>query len=305
MIVENGWTAVALCGGTAYFKKLDYKMTKEHLNAKEGCDIWVYDADAKDPKHYHPSDPNMKKFIVKYMNTYQLTLDLIPLFAYISEDPLLDGFKTGKQFLADYLQLCEEIRIELVQRAALTTILEKVPYQEVGGVTVTFNRIKAGDFKDKNRYEKEYEKITMFSALAASFRNRLYHLRVRNRRPITVRFTGEGASDCGGPMRDALTNVCDELMSTVLPLLIPTANYISKVEPNPESFKLNPAATEPFVLKKYAFLGYFIGWSLRNICGLGIDLVPSFWRRLCGGPDYTYTMEDLHAMDYIRYEGLC
>ena len=147
MIVENGWTAVALCGGTAYFKKLDYKMTKEHLNAKEGCDIWVYDADAKDPKHYHPSDPNMKKFIVKYMNTYQLTLDLIPLFAYISEDPLLDGFKTGKQFLADYLQLCEEIRIELVQRAALTTILEKVPYQEVGGVTVTFNRIKLQDAK--------------------------------------------------------------------------------------------------------------------------------------------------------------
>ena len=144
----------------------------------------------------------------------------------------------------------------------------------------------------------------MFSTMADAFRNKYYHLRVTHRRPFTVRFTGEGAADCGGPMRDALTNVCDELMHTVLPLLIPTSNYISKVEPNPESYKLNPQATEPFVLKKYSFLGYFIGWSLRNICGLGIDIVPSFWRRLCGGPTYVYTMEDLHCMDHILYGGL-
>ena len=105
-------------------------------------------------------------------------------------------------------------------------------------------------------------------------------------------------------MRDAISNTCNDLMSSYLPLLIPTANFLAKKEPCPDCYKLNPNATESFVLRKYLFLGYFLGWSLKNMGALGIDIVPSFWNRLCGGPTYVYTLEDLEAMDFVGHKNL-
>ena len=105
-------------------------------------------------------------------------------------------------------------------------------------------------------------------------------------------------------MREVVSNVCADLMSPYLPLLIPTANNLSKVEPNTDCFKLNTQAKEAFLLRKYHFLGYFIGWSMRCMGGLGIDIAPAFWKRVCEGPDYIYTLEDLRSMDVFRYDML-
>ena len=41
---------------------------------------------------------------------------------------------------------------------------------------------------------------------------------------MKVEFKGEGSIDAGGPYRDTLTNICKELQSSILPLLIPTPN---------------------------------------------------------------------------------
>ena len=73
---------------------------------------------------------------------------------------------------------------------------------------------------------------------------------------------GEDSYDCGGPMRDVVSNMCEELMSDVLPIFIPTANNVANIEPNADCFILNPKAEEPFVLQKILFLGYLLGWSL-------------------------------------------
>lgn len=43
-------------------------------------------------------------------------------------------------------------------------------------------------------------------------------------RIFKVEFKGEGSIDAGGPYRDTITNMCNELQSSVLPLLIPTPN---------------------------------------------------------------------------------
>ena len=59
------------------------------------------------------------------------------------------------------------------------------------------------------------------------------------------------------------------------------------------------------MLKKFTFLGYFLGWSLRNMGGLAIDLPIAFWRRICKGSQaYVYTLEDLQEMDLFRAEML-
>ena len=164
--------------------------------------------------------------------------------------------------------------------------------------------MRAEEFKNQNRYEKVGENNTMFTQMVTGYRNKFNWLRIKDRRFMTVSFKGEAACDCGGPMRDVISNVCDDVMSPVLPLLIPTANNIAKVEPEADCYKLNPSATEPFILKKYSFLGYFLGWSLRNMGGLGIDLPSAFWKRVCGGPNYIYSLEDLKSMDKFRYTTL-
>ena len=58
------------------------------------------------------------------------------------------------------------------------------------------------------------------------------------------------------------------------------------------------------MLKKFTFFGYFLGWSLRNMGGLAIDLPLTFWRRVCHGLDYVYTIEDLREMDLFRADML-
>ncbi len=37
---------------------------------------------------------------------------------------------------------------------------------------------------------------------------------------FNVDFVGEGANDAGGPFRDCITNMCKELQSASLPILI-------------------------------------------------------------------------------------
>lgn len=59
------------------------------------------------------------------------------------------------------------------------------------------------------------------------------------------------------------------------------------------------------MLKKFTFLGYFLGWSLRNMGGLAIDLPIAFWRRLLNGSKgYIYTLQDVREFDLFRAEML-
>ena len=101
-------------------------------------------------------------------------------------------------------------------------------------------------------------------------------------------------------MRDIVSNMCEELMSDVLPILVPTANNVANVEPNADCFTLNPKAEQPFVLQKILFLGYLLGWSLYQFGSFGLDLPLQFWKRVTHGPEYVYSIEDLKALDNYR-----
>ena len=117
---------------------------------------------------------------------------------------------------------------------------EMTPYQSRSRPRINFYRMRVEDFRSKNRYETPHENMTMFTQLVNGFKGRLHFFRITSKYPMTVSFVGEAASDCGGPMRDVISNVCDDLMSPMVPLLIPTANNLAKVEPNTDCYKLNP-----------------------------------------------------------------
>ena len=115
----------------------------------------------------------------------------------------------------------------------------------------------------------------------------------------------EGACDAGGPMRDIISNLCSEATSSILPLLLPTANNLARMEPSMDCFRLNPDSKEPFELEKFSHLGYFLGWSLRVKGSLAIDLPLCFWQRICHGSiNYVYSLEDLRELDVFRADML-
>ena len=105
---------------------------------------------------------------------------------------------------------------------------------------VVFWRIRAHDFKLQNRHEKAGECKTLFSMLADGYKGKYLSFRRKDRTPFRCTFRGEAAQDCGGPMRDLISNVCEELMQDAVPIMTPTQNNLAKIEPNTDCIKLNP-----------------------------------------------------------------
>jgi hypothetical protein len=58
-------------------------------------------------------------------------------------------------------------------------------------------------------------------------------------------YLGEYSTDAGGPFRDSLSAMCQELQDFRLPLLVKCPNGRAAVGANREKFVPNPAATRP------------------------------------------------------------
>lgn len=106
----------------------------------------------------------------------------------------------------------------------------------------------------------------------------LYNLQ----RAFQVEFQGEGATDAGGPYREVLTNMCTELQSKALALLIPTPNARESVGTNTDQWMPNPSQASAAALQHYTFLGRLMGIAARNGSPLALDLSPVLWKELVG-----------------------
>ena len=95
-----------------------------------------------------------------------------------------------------------------------------------------------------------------------------------------VEFKGEGSIDAGGPFRDTISNMCNEMMSSALPLLIPTPNNKNNHGQFRECWMVNPSSQSPTHLDMFKFFGYYIGYAIRSEQALPLDLAPIFWKLL-------------------------
>jgi len=113
-----------------------------------------------------------------------------------------------------------------------------------------------------------------------------------------AQFAGEGSIDVGGPFRDTLTNLCAELETDALPMLIKTPNNRNTHGYNRDCFMLNPASTSPTHQELFEFLGNFIGFSIRTKSAMNWHFPPIFWKQLLEEP---VTMHDLEGYDAYSY----
>ncbi|XP_049459514.1 probable E3 ubiquitin-protein ligase HERC1 isoform X6 [Epinephelus fuscoguttatus] len=119
-----------------------------------------------------------------------------------------------------------------------------------------------------------------------------------------VKLVGEGADDAGGVFDDTITEMCQELQSGVVDLLIHTPNSFADVGSNTDRFLLNPAALSEDHMVQFRFLGILMAVAIRTKKPLDLHLAPWVWKQLCsmplGGPD----LEEVDLLTYRTLQGI-
>lgn len=111
-----------------------------------------------------------------------------------------------------------------------------------------------------------------------------------------VKFIGEYAVDDGGLFRESLTEICSELRSKVLPLLIKSQNQEANVGQERDMWILNPDAKSERQLKMMEFLGALMGMSFRSGILLDVSLSRFVWKQVAG---IEVTKADLKFVDEL------
>lgn len=116
-----------------------------------------------------------------------------------------------------------------------------------------------------------------------------------------VKLVGEGADDAGGVFDDTITEMCQELETGVVDLLIPSPNATAEVGYNRDRFLLNPSACLDEHMLQFKFLGILMGVAIRTKKPLDLHLAPLVWKQLCCVP---LALEDLEEVDLLYVQTL-
>jgi hypothetical protein len=114
-----------------------------------------------------------------------------------------------------------------------------------------------------------------------------------------VNFVGEGSIDGGGPYNEVMSNMCEELASSYLPLFVPSPNNVHSLGENRDSWVPNPSGLGARDL--YVFLGKLFGVAIRTQNNLNLSLPPIFWKRLIFDEP---TTADVKSFDECIYQTL-
>lgn len=140
-----------------------------------------------------------------------------------------------------------------------------------------------------------------------------------------MKLIGEGADDAGGVFDDTITEMCQELESDTLPLLIPTPNMLNDIGYNRDRldftpviissiislhilsydsvcrYLLNPSLNTEAHMLQFRFLGILLGVAVRTKKPLDLHLAPAVWKLLAG---MTLSPEDIEEVDLLYMRSL-
>ncbi|KAL2099644.1 hypothetical protein ACEWY4_004038 [Coilia grayii] len=119
-----------------------------------------------------------------------------------------------------------------------------------------------------------------------------------------VKLVGEGADDAGGVFDDTITEMCQELQSAVVDLLIHTPNSSTDMGSNTDRFLLNPAAVSEDHLVQFRFLGILMAVAIRTKKPLDLHLAPWVWKQLCSIPLGGGDLEEVDLLTYRSLQGI-
>ncbi|XP_077165132.1 putative E3 ubiquitin-protein ligase HECTD4 isoform X4 [Paroedura picta] len=133
---------------------------------------------------------------------------------------------------------------------------------------------------------------------------------------FNIRFTGEEVHGTSGSFRHFLWQVCKELQSSLLSLLLLCPS--SAVNKNKGKYILTPSPISYGEEQLLHFFGQLLGIAIRADVPLPLDLLPSFWKTLVGEPlepdldlqeadilTYNYVKKFENLNDEVELEALC
>ena len=168
---------------------------------------------------------------------------------------------------------------------------------------VNYNRRLIQHKKDRGRVDNKGEWTSFGITMKKVMEKNYEYLRVQNSsyKAWKANFVGEGSIDAGGPYRESLSNITDELYSSCLPLLIPTQNHKNDHGLGRDLWTINPSATSPINLEMFKFLGALVGMAFRAGHVIDLKLPSLFWKRFIGEP---VNFDDLHCSDAYAVQAI-
>ena len=166
--------------------------------------------------------------------------------------------------------------------------------------SVHIDRFKALRIKQKNKCDLNARK-TIFGQLFRLLKDKDIFRVTRTSRALKVSFAGEHSTDVGGPYRQMITDICDELQSSRLPLFIPCPNNRAKVGMNQEKWVPTPSNIRPLYLQLYEFIGKLMGLAMRSGDFLNLDLPSIIWKNLVDN-SHGITKNDVLKIDILSYK---
>uniref|UniRef100_A0A8C7DPU3 HECT domain E3 ubiquitin protein ligase 4 n=1 Tax=Oncorhynchus kisutch TaxID=8019 RepID=A0A8C7DPU3_ONCKI len=123
---------------------------------------------------------------------------------------------------------------------------------------------------------------------------------------FNIRFTGEEVHGTSGSFRHFLWQVCKELQSSALSLLLPCPS--AAANRNKGKYILTPCPISYAEEQLLQFFGQLLGIAIRADVPLPLDLLGSFWKSLVGeplDPEQDLQEADLLTYNYVKkFEGV-
>ena len=120
----------------------------------------------------------------------------------------------------------------------------------------------------------------------------------KNSRLFRVALTDEHAVDSGGPYHDVISNLCEELQSDYLDILIKTPNNKNNYDLLNDKYIINPNSKRTIYNEAYEFLGKLMASSIATGEALYLNLHPIIWKSIL---NQDITLYDYESIDYYFY----
>ena len=168
---------------------------------------------------------------------------------------------------------------------------------------ITIDRIKANNFKDKYNETKIPDiqlNETVFGQLFQIFKDTdgKEFLREKGRNLFKVNLGVEGGIDAGGPYREILSDICNDLHSDYIELFIKTPNNKNDIGELRDKYIINPDCDNINHKKAFEFIGKLMGLSISSEDALNFNLHPIIWKSLL---ENQITFQDYETIDLNFY----
>lgn len=251
------------------------------------------------------SSKDIQPRVNAFMSFNQNFLKVLPYI--ILDDEMIREVTEGKaevqtDTLSVLFMISKAMAFKSIKYAYIKKIGDSLPtsYNEPD---VMINRRLIQFKRDKGKVDIKGE-WSMFSTVMKKLKESNYEsLKKQNSsyKAWRANFMGEGSYDAGGPYRESLSNITEELQSTTLPLLIPTQNQKNDHGLHRDCWTINPSSNSPNHMEMYKFLGGLLGMAFRAGHVIDVKLPPMFWKRFIGDP---ITLDDLSGSDAYAVQAI-